>query len=323
MRPAARISIFVVLSACVAFGQAQWRPLGDVTAVERLPNGVELRAGAAHVRVTVLAPTVVRLRYSPQGSFGPDQSFAVLPDAFPNPPTIQANESGDAVTLDTGAMQMRIVKSPLRIVFLDQGGQVISEDDPRYPVSFDGSAFRVWKSMPLEEHYFGLGDKTGPLDRRDLAFTMWNTDVGYQESTDPIYKSIPFFLSMRKGAAYGIFLDNTYRSSFDFGKQFWDAYSFGAGGWRTELLLLLRSRSQARSERFHGAGRAYASAAVVCARLPAVSLQLLSGSARARDRQRVPQTKHSRRRDLPRHRLPGKEPSVHGRSRALSHISSR
>jgi alpha-glucosidase len=230
MRPAARISIFVVLSACVAFGQAQWRPLGDVTAVETLPNGVELRAGAAHVRVTVLAPTVVRLRYSPQGSFGPDQSFAVLPDAFPNPPTIQTNESGDAVTLDTGAMQMRIVKSPPRIVFLDPGGQVISEDDPRYPVSFDGSAFRVWKSMPLAEHYFGLGDKTGPLDRRDLAFTMWNTDVGYQESTDPIYKSIPFFLSMRKGAAYGIFLDNTYRSSFDFGKQFWDAYSFGSEG---------------------------------------------------------------------------------------------
>ena len=85
MRPAARISIFIVLSVCVAFGQAQWRPLGDVTAVEKLPNGVELRAGAAHVRVTVLAPTVVRLRYSPQGSFGPDQSFAVLPDAFPNP----------------------------------------------------------------------------------------------------------------------------------------------------------------------------------------------------------------------------------------------
>ena len=230
MRLAGRISIFVLLFTCVAFPQTHWQPLGDVTSVEKLANGVVVSAGAARIRITVLAPTVVGLRYSLQGSFGSDQSFAVLPDAFPNPPTIQTNDSGNAVLLDTGAMQVRILKSPLRVVFLDPAGQVISEDDPRYPVSFDGAAFRVWKSTPLEEHYFGLGDKTGPLDRRDLAFTMWNTDVGYQESTDPIYKSIPFFLGMRNGSAYGIFLDNSYRSSFDFGKQFHDAYSFGSEG---------------------------------------------------------------------------------------------
>ena len=82
MRLAGRISIFVVLYGCTAFAQGQWRSLGDVTSVEKLANGVELSAGAARVRITVLAPTVVRLRYSPQGSFGPDQSFAVLPDAF-------------------------------------------------------------------------------------------------------------------------------------------------------------------------------------------------------------------------------------------------
>src|SRR5579883_1810474 len=85
------------------------------------------------------------------------------------------------------------------------------------------------KSMPVDEHYFGLGDKTGPLDRREIAYTDWNTDMfGFQVSTDPIYKSIPFFLGVRKGAAYGIFLDNTYRATFDFGKEFRDAYSFGA-----------------------------------------------------------------------------------------------
>jgi alpha-glucosidase len=106
---------------------------------------------------------------------------------------------------------------------------VISQDDPRYPVAFNGTAFRVYKSMPLEEHYFGLGDKTGTLDRREIAYEDWNTDMfGFQESTDPIYKSIPFFLGVLKGSAYGIFLDNTYRASFDFGKEFRDAYSFGS-----------------------------------------------------------------------------------------------
>ena len=83
--------------------------------------------------------------------------------------------------------------------------------------------------MPLDEHYFGLGDKTGPLDRRNEAFTLWNTDAyRFQESTDPLYKSIPYFMTYRAGRAIGVLLDNTWRSSFDFGKESPDAYSFGA-----------------------------------------------------------------------------------------------
>ena len=58
---------------------------------------------------------------------------------------------------------------------------------------------------------------------------MWNTDAfGFQESTDPIYKTIPFFLATNAGKSYGIFLDNTWRSSFDFGRLDGSTYSFGA-----------------------------------------------------------------------------------------------
>ena len=53
---------------------------------------------------------------------------------------------------------------------------------------------------PADEHYFGLGDKPGPLDRRNEAFTDWNTDAfGWQESTDPIYKSIPYLHDFSQG----------------------------------------------------------------------------------------------------------------------------
>src|SRR5262249_25219233 len=188
---------------------------------------------SARVRITALSSNVVRLQYAMSGTFASDESFAVLPDSFPNRPKIQINDSAQAVILDTGSLRVDIKKSPMRVSFLTPKSDVISQDHPRYPVSFNGSAFRVWKEMPPEEHYFGLGDKTGPLDRRDLAFTDWNTDIGFQESTDPIYKSIPFFIGMNQGSAYGIFLDDTYRSSFEFGKQFWDAYSFGAEGGET------------------------------------------------------------------------------------------
>ena len=222
----------LLLSFLLGYGtrtQAQSHALPDVSSVWNLPNGADLSAGTAKVRVTALSPNVLRFRYVLQGEFPADESFAVLPNAFPEAPKVKVSDSAAAVVVETGALQVRIRKSPLRVVIADAQGQVIVQDNPDRGVLFNGTAFRVWKSMPLDEHYFGLGDKPGPLDHRDLDFAMWNMDMfGWQESTDPIYKSIPFFLGLRKGVAYGIFLDNTYRSSFDFGKEVRDAYSFGA-----------------------------------------------------------------------------------------------
>ena len=85
----------------------------------------------------------------------------------------------------------------------------------------------------------GLGDKPGALDRSGEAFTMWNTDrFGWQESDDPIYKSIPFFLNLRNGRALGVFFNNTYRSFFDFGRENAAEYSFGSVDGPLDYFLL-------------------------------------------------------------------------------------
>lgn len=121
------------------------------------------------------------------------------------------------------------------ITFRNRKGGVICQDHPDFPMAFGGGGFRVWKKSPLDEHYFGLGDRPGPLDRREQSCTLWNTDAYlWQESTDPLYKSIPFFLALRGGQAYGIYLNNSYRSNFDFQKQLRDGYSFGSEGGRLD-----------------------------------------------------------------------------------------
>ena len=117
--------------------------------------------------------------------------------------------------------------STLKITVRDPAGEILQQD--ALPLRFDGDSFRIYKAMPLDEHFFGLGDKTGPLDRRNEAFTLWNTDAyRFQESTDPLYKSIPYFMTYRAGQAMGVLFDNTWRTSFDFGKESPDVYSFGA-----------------------------------------------------------------------------------------------
>ena len=226
---------FVLIACCwiapVAFAQG-WQTLGNVSSFQKQGDGIELHAERGRVRISLLSPTVVRVRYSLQNQFTDRKSFAVLPSAFHGEvPKWQVHESAKDLSLTTGPLTVRIYKSPLQVAFVRADGTVISEDLPALPVAFDGAQFKIWKTMPEDEHYFGLGDKTGPMDHRNLAFTMWNTDIfGWQESTDPLYKDIPFIFAFRNGSSYGIFLDNTYRSSFDFGKARDDAYSFGSEG---------------------------------------------------------------------------------------------
>jgi len=234
------VQLFCLIACSIpVFADEGWRSFGDVTAVKEVSQGVEVSAGPARVRLNAITPNIIRVQYAPTGSFPPDHSLAIVSDISKPAPNVSVQQSPDFVMLNAGALRAKVYRSPMRIAFLDENGGTISEDRADHPVSFDGSEFRVWKSMPEDEHYFGLGDKTGPLDHRNLAFTMWNTDAfGWQESTDPLYKDIPFLLAMRSGLAYGIFLDNTYRSSFDFGKELRDAYSLGADGGELDYYFI-------------------------------------------------------------------------------------
>jgi alpha-glucosidase len=200
-----------------------------VTGFDAGPHGITLQTTLGALAITAVNDHVVRVRAG--RNLTKDFSWAVVPGA--NAPTakVTVTDEGASISVATQAVRVRIERDPLRLAFLDAAGRVVSEDAPGRPLSLGPNGFRVEKAMPADEHYFGLGDKAGPLDRRDMAFSNWNTDAyAWQESTDPLYKTIPFFLALRKGRAHGIFLDDTWRSWFDFGKQARDAYAFGADG---------------------------------------------------------------------------------------------
>jgi len=215
---------------CLVAASAQVRIFNSVDSSAATPDGIEIRSGTAIVRIVALRDDVLRFRLGPQGSLPEDASWAVLPAARTARVPVTPLSDGAAVGFSTAQLRVRIEKSGLRTIISDVQGNVLSSDTPGRPIEYHGDSFRIYKDMPENEHYFGLGDKTGALDRRGMAFTLWNTDIGFQESTDPIYKSIPFFIGFRAGRSYGLLFDNTWRSSFDFGKEVRDSYSFGAEG---------------------------------------------------------------------------------------------
>ena len=75
------------------------------------------------------------------------------------------------------------------------------------------------KTMPVGEQWAGRQDRAVQSARGELR-PLEHRRLGFDRGTDPIYKSIPFTIaSGGAGGAYGLFLDNSWRSSFDFGHR--------------------------------------------------------------------------------------------------------
>ena len=89
------------------------------------------------------------------------------------------------------------------------------------------------------ELYYGLGEKTGNLNREGRRFEMRNLDaMGYDASkTDPLYKHVPFYITKtntdESGASFGVFYDNLASSWFDLGNEL-DNYHIKYRSYRAE-----------------------------------------------------------------------------------------
>jgi alpha-glucosidase len=203
-----------------------------------LPNGIEVRRGKMILRVVALRDDVLRVRQAFNGELPEDASWAVPLQIRHLTVEVIPENVRDAFGFHTKNLRVRVERATLRLSVTDLQGNVLQEDAVGWPPESHGNEFRAYKKMPVDEHYFGLGDKVGSLDRRGQSFRLWNTDAfRFQESTDPIYKSIPFFLTMRAGRSMGFFLDNTWSSSFDFGRIERNLYSFGAEGGSVDYYI--------------------------------------------------------------------------------------
>ena len=225
---------FILLSLLSLFSalpaHAEWHFIGPVAPSQPTGNQITLQSSQALVSITALASDLIRVRMTPGARFGPDYSYAVIKTDWPEL-QVEFSGSGNARVVRTPELEVRLQLAPFRISFYERTGHLIAKDADRLGMAWDGARVRCWKWMPPDEQYFGLGEKSGQLDKRGHAYVMWNTDAyGWGNSTDPLYESVPFFISLRAGRAYGLFFDNTWRSSFDLGVEAPDQYSFGAEG---------------------------------------------------------------------------------------------
>jgi alpha-glucosidase len=225
--------LFLLLT-CLILSAQPIRHFSTADSRTPAPNGIEIHSGTGIMAITALRDDVLRIRFGPDGQLPEDASWAILPAARIATASVTPTPTG----FNTTKLHIAIDRQTLGLTVSDSEGHVIANDAPGRPLEYHGQTFRIYKDMPQDEHYFGLGDKTGSFDRRGGAYTLWNTDAGILESSDPNYKSIPFIIGLRSGRAYGLFFDNTFRSSFDFGKELRDTYSFGAEAGPIDYYLM-------------------------------------------------------------------------------------
>jgi alpha-glucosidase len=181
-----------------------------------------------NVLLKLCSPGIVKLWYE-QGDFQRNNpSFAIINEDIDNKGVISVSEQSGSYEIFTSELIIRINKNPFQIRFFDKYQKLLLEDFQGKGYVKDSLSQASYKTLRANEHFFGLGEKSGGLDRRGETFKMWNSDKPcYATDEDPLYKSIPFFMS---NFGYGIFFDNTFKSEFNFGSTSNDYFSFSSPG---------------------------------------------------------------------------------------------
>jgi alpha-glucosidase len=205
--------------------------LGDLTSYARAESGIDAECEpGARVRLRFVAAGIARITMIPPGADEDRLGEALVPPR-PEPVTVDLVEEPARLVLRSDEIEVALAREPCRIEIRDRSGNVLSADDPGMGMGWDGREVRAWKRIVENERFFGLGEKTGDLDKRGRRWEMWNTDdFAFETDADPLYASIPFFVGLRDGRAYGLFLNNSFRSTFNLGAGNHRYYSFSAEG---------------------------------------------------------------------------------------------
>lgn len=125
------------------------------------------------------------------------------------------------------------VSEQMRKILEAEGHDVSNLGARNYPVQmvFD---------LDEDDVFYGLGDKTGFLNKRNYEYENWNSDIpqAHNEDYHALYKSVPVLYCKKKNAVYGLFFDNTFHSYLNLGKENPQYYYYGAEDGNLDIYFL-------------------------------------------------------------------------------------
>ncbi len=209
----------------------------EITALA--PDVLKLRVGVGtKSQPSSLAPALSRWEReacSPQPADAQRAGVVEERSDFPPLPAGEGRGEGERVTQTQSGLQLR--RTAHRLTLTTAAGKFSSNLRTGAWTLHDSGGLEIFRCSQFSladaqpqltlrladgESIFGLGESTGPLNKRGLIREFWNADVlGQASCIHPslrnLYVSIPFALSLREGRAAGLFWDNPARQTWDIG----------------------------------------------------------------------------------------------------------
>ena len=209
--------------------------------------------GGWRCRVSLVAPGIGRVLLLPPEGLREPRTWAVVnepggagqgSDAWQGSDRLQLHanaaaanlsQDGACITLADTLLRVQITLSPFGLRWEQWSGnewQFCCADRPTFAYASAARSGTTghWQQRDELDQYYGLGDKTGPLNKAGRRFRTRQLDaLGYNaETSDPLYKHWPFLLGRRadSGACYGVFYDTLAECMFDFGQEFDNYHGF-------------------------------------------------------------------------------------------------
>ena len=210
-------------------------------------NYLDMVTDGALFRLYLMNDRIVRIRGTFDDQFAEEASYTLTMTAWDDKMDeithdrrrVEAlparyEDAGAHLLLVTEQLRIVIHKSPFAIEIQDADGRVLHEDvkERSYVKDRSGRLYH-YSTLKDEDYYYGFGEKSGYLNKKNRRMRMHNVDtIGYDsEHTDPLYKHIPFYIKLNgeTGVATGLFYHNSYDSVFDIGCErsgYWSKYSY-------------------------------------------------------------------------------------------------
>jgi alpha-glucosidase len=225
------------------------RPIRRAALLAETAHGVELDCGDGIVcRISLLADDLGRVLFLRERKPRQPRSWMVLApgeqdtpwegrdrldDSVWAPPALTREQGG--LLLRAPGLGVRISLEPLRLEWLLPDGRVFLADRTGMPYMFAhrSDALAHYVARHPEDRYYGLGDRTGPLDLYGRRLRTRMTDaLGFDPRIgDPMYKHWPFVITHDGATAthYGLFYDNAVEAAFDLGAEHDNYYGLFRG----------------------------------------------------------------------------------------------
>jgi alpha-glucosidase len=200
---------------------------GNVTAT---PTGITGALTGGHVlRADLLEDWLIRVAITPDVGLRVDRTWMIAPDGeVPWGGRNRLSVEGFACPggIEGCSLRLRLEPVPLRLIVEARGQDGWAEvlaDRPggAYQRFRKRGIFRHLQARDLTTRHFGLGDKSGPLDRTGRRLRCLQTDaLGYNaETQDPLYKHAPFVIVQTGEQTVGILYDTLAEAAFDLGAE--------------------------------------------------------------------------------------------------------